>query len=159
MLKNRRVKNIAILSLSIIFVVVIGLYFIGKATNFAFAAGNDFFEGYTCSGDLYTETNTFTYDGSTGTYNISEEGKTNASVSEKPLITVLTHGLNCSAGIWSNDGTDFAPDSTSLISMLNNKYFSETGQNANIYWAKMSGYNSFDLYDITKIIKTGLDNH
>lgn len=63
---------------------------------------------------------------------------------------VLTHGLGGKASHWSNDfsknsnSENFAYDRDSLISKISDKV-----GGAYIYWGMMSGYNSFDLYDIS----------
>lgn len=76
--------------------------------------------------------------------------KNNWQVMDHAQITVLTHGLKSNAGTWSNKfaatfkNDSFAFDKDSLIS----KMVEEVGV-ANVYWACMSDYNKFELYDIT----------
>lgn len=76
--------------------------------------------------------------------------KNNCQVMDHAQITVLTHGLKSNAGTWSNKfaatlkNDSFAFDKDSLIS----KMVEEVGV-ANVYWACMSDYNKFELYDIT----------
>ena len=65
-------------------------------------------------------------------------------------ITVLTPGLGSNAGTWSNHFSKenkealFAYDSDSIISKI-----SEKVGGANIYWARMTKYTQFNLYNIT----------
>ncbi|MGD9679381.1 MAG: hypothetical protein AB7V16_13650 [Vulcanibacillus sp.] len=63
----------------------------------------------------------------------------NLTVSDSPMITVITHGLKDSASAWSNnEGSTssaspfgFAYDSDSIIKQLRNK------NGANVFWEKM----------------------
>ena len=110
--------------------------------------GEDNFIGYPITENLYEQTNTFTYNSTEKTYNVNEAGRiTDANVSDgQPLITVITHGLGGSASHWSNntDG-NFAPDEDSILSVLNATYESKTGQDANIYWAKVLNNSEEDI--------------
>lgn len=113
--------------------------------------------------ELYNETNTYNVSVTTSTtdsdrinnttqysvtYNMSQ--KNSNQVMNTTQITVLTHGLGSKASIWSNNysktnnSTNFAYDGESLISKI-----SEKVGDVKIYWAKMTGYDSFDLYDIS----------
>lgn len=83
-------------------------------------------------------------------YDLSQR-QANVQVKARPQITVLTPGLNSGASAWSNNYSEnnnknvsFCYDEDSLISKI-----SENAGGAKIYWAKMSDYNAFDLYDIT----------
>ena len=86
-------------------------------------------------------------------YNMSQ--KNDNQVMSITQITVLTHGLGSNAGAWSNHYSEnnsndsFAYDPESLISQI-----SDSVGGAKIYWAKMSGYNSFNLFDITNQTST-----
>ena len=112
--------------------------------------------------ELYNETNTYNVSVTTSTtdsdrinnttqysvtYNMSQ--KNSNQVMNTTQITVLTHGLGSKASIWSNNysktnnSTNFAYDGESLISKI-----SEKVGDVKIYWAKMTGYDSFDLYNI-----------
>ena len=115
--------------------------------GFAQTSENANFIGYTCSGDLYSETNTFAYNAVDGTYNVSEQGAIpNAVVTEgNASITVLTHGLSGSALHWSNKNGKFAPKDYSIIAKLSQAYYNRTGKTANVYWAKMESATSFKL--------------
>lgn len=126
--------------------------------------------------ELYDETNTYNvnsscFDKNTGEFittwiDIKKTNKTqykisydmsvrqNRSVMNKAQITVLTPGLASDVGTWSNNfsstktsGISFAYDSSSLITKI-----SDQVGGANIYWAKMTGYNDFNLYNITNQI-------
>lgn len=82
-------------------------------------------------------------------YDMTQRNENADNVMEETQITVLTHGLNSDAGTWSNqyttiDSDEFAYDKDSLISRI-----SDLVGGANVYWAKMNDYNSFDLCDIT----------
>ncbi|MBR5388623.1 MAG: alpha/beta fold hydrolase [Clostridia bacterium] len=84
-------------------------------------------------------------------YNMQQRNVNVGNVMNNAQITVLTHGLDSNARVWSNNfsannhsNISFAYDSSSLITKI-----SEQVGGANIYWAKMSGYKSFDLYNIT----------
>ncbi|MDY4186660.1 MAG: hypothetical protein SOX77_02215 [Candidatus Borkfalkiaceae bacterium] len=112
---------------------------------------------FNTSGNIITEVdgnrinNTTQYNVS---YNLGQ--KNDNKVTESAQITVLTHGLGSNAGTWSNNysktnnSSAFAYDGQSLISRI-----SEQVGGAKIYWAKMSGYKSFNLYDITAQKSTG----
>lgn len=95
-------------------------------------------------------------------YDLSQR-QANVQVKARPQITVLTPGLNSGASAWSNNYSEnnnknvsFCYDEDSLISKI-----SETAGGAKIYWAKMSDYNAFDLYDITaqKGVYTATDDN
>ena len=83
-------------------------------------------------------------------YDLSQR-QANVQVKDNPQITVLTHGLNSNASVWSNNyskddtNVSFYYDKDSLISRI-----SKRAGGAKIYWAKMSNYNALDLYDITE---------
>ncbi len=145
-------KNVAI---SLLLVLLISLCGITFKNVFADEATDDkYFLGYELEGNLYSETNTFTYNEADETYDFTSDGVISDAVvsDKKPLITVLTHGLGGDASHWSNNGGDFAPDSSSIISKLNAQYKRETGNDANIYWAKVTdGVNlKFNLIPLTQ---------
>jgi len=84
------------------------------------------------------------------TYDTSETNELADQVMDVTQITVLTHGLDSGAFAWSNNYTGgsfdgaFASDDQSLISMISNAV-----GGANIYWAIMDDYDTFNLFDIT----------
>lgn len=131
-------KNITIIVLLLVFLLTLSL----GVRKISFAEGTQddvYFTGYSTPENLYSETNTYAYNQTAYSYDLSPSGKIqNAQVSdEAPLITVLTHGLGGNASHWSNINGKFAPDSTSIISTLNSQYKQMSGQDANIYWAKV----------------------
>lgn len=165
---TKRLRKTVILALAAVFVLAMSFFcynFNRKA--FAFTGISQISEY-----QLYNETNTYNVvssnftssgnfvpvvedDGVTSstqyhiTYDMS--AKQNRSVAYSAQITVLTPGLGSSAAVWSNTlgGTTnsykFAYDESSLIS----KIVAAADNDANVYWARMNGFNSFNLFDIT----------
>ena len=80
-------------------------------------------------------------------YNLSYDlsVRKDREVMDAAQITVLTHGLDCDASVWSNNFTKekelkefaFKFDASSLINVLKNK-----NGGANVYWAKMTGFKN-----------------
>lgn len=83
-------------------------------------------------------------------YNMQQKNSNKDNVMNFPQITVLTHGLGSTAGVWSNHyskdstNTAFAYDPMSLISKIKS-----AAGGANIYWANIKADYKFRLYDIT----------
>lgn len=166
---TKRLRKTVILALTAVFVLAMSFFcynFNRKA--FAFTGVSQISEY-----QLYNETNTynvassnFTSSGSyipvtdnnritsrdqfRLTYDMSV--KQSRNVADYAQVTVLTPGLCSQAFVWSNTlgnsaraSYRFAYDEASLIS----KIVAGTDNQTNVYWARMTGYNSFDLFDIT----------
>ena len=163
-MKNKTFKKFTSLILVVLLLGATAFVSLGKFIKVVFAQENNTSEnfiGYTYSGNLYSQTNTFTYNESTKTYNVSEEGRIpGADVSEDaPLITVITHGLDESASNWSNNsGINFAPNEDSILSVLNETYKSKTGQDANVYWAKLGKKDSNICFKLIPLIENNVEN-
>lgn len=163
---NKNLK-ISIISAILIMVVLIGVLFTTNPHK-AFAANEtttEYYVGYSSDRlseeTLYNLTNTYNYKGlgaDNSYYNVSKNGKNNEKVSSTgPQITVLTHGLGGAANNWSNIINNgfpkFAYDKKSLISKLDELVIKNTGNEANIYWAKMikssdASSREFELIDL-----------
>lgn len=151
MLKNK--KNYKKLSVVLVVLFILSLFItvVVAKEPFKVKAENDSsFIGYECTGNIYSATNTFNYNTTSKKYNISETGKNSNAVDNDsaPLITVLTHGLDCNASVWSNQNGQFSKDDESIISKINSLYYNITQKNANVYWAKMTGMSNFELYPL-----------
>lgn len=165
-LKKRLCLGIVVAVMTIL--LCISAIFVNGLT-FTAEAATDNFKGYSngmTAEELYAATNTYAYNGAnsynTDTmeyrtyeyYNVNEESRiAGISVSDKPQITVLTHGLGGDASHWSNNSLDvewttdaefkFAYSEDSLISKIEKQLLGEG--NVNVYWAKMNNLNSFNL--------------
>ena len=79
--------------------------------------------------------------------------KNTQQVANSASVTVFTHGYTCDASVWSNTGESaqkkedfkFAYDSTSIVQRVASLY----GNNYELLWAKMKGYEDFDLTVLT----------
>ena len=163
------IKKSKYVLITIISIVMLSTMFLGLSTQYALAfsgvadiqSEKELYNAtntYNVKNDIFTDTGVFssTRDEDRITektqYNIAYDmtEKNNNQVMDNAQITVLTHGLGSNAGVWSNDFSadtkteNFAYDTDSLISQIVEK----VGV-ANIYWAMMTDYNDFNLYDIT----------
>lgn len=101
-----------------------------------------------------------TYVGYTGE-STSDWYNDNLLVSNNPMITVLTHGLNSSAIGWSNDAENKNPgdainlsyDSSSLMEQLRG----ESSNGATVFLAKMESSTSFYLMELS--VQNQLENY
>ena len=84
-----------------------------------------------------------------------KKNKNNQQVANSASVTVFTHGYGCSPAVWSNAGESaqkkeelkFAYDSTSIVQRVASLY----GNNYELLWAKMTGYESFSLKKLTEL--------
>ncbi len=169
---KRKLTCLLVLFLTLVLCVGIGIGSVNHNKASA-ATYNGLFQGRRSdlSGeDFYDATNTYAYKGanphedesfeyrSYEYYDVSEAGRLNNQVDseDQPQITVLTHGLGGNASHWSNNSLEvawikgarfqFAKTDDSLMSRLENQLLAEEG--ANLYWAKMTSQDSFELIDL-----------
>jgi len=141
-----------------LFILVIAIVLIFNCLNAPVCASTTFYSseylGYSYGLDeieLYNQTNTYNYldlNQDNSYYNTS--ARNNEIVeSEKPTITVITHGLGGSASHWSNQGTDdFAFSNDSLINMLDLLSYEKTCVDSNVYWGYYDVNSNLYLYDL-----------
>ena len=87
------------------------------------------------------------FTGNTGASTFTYNHNAHIRVSQRPMITVLTHGLGGSDFHWSNDGQNrFAYDADSLIENLRRN----SPNGAGVYWARMDNDSilSFHLMEL-----------
>ena len=156
-MRTQRRKFLSGIAVALFFVFAVGSILLAfDFTPFTVKAAEETytgtFRGYSellIDQELYDATNTYVYEGKPteenndgSFYDMSR--RTNVSVSDgAPQLTVLTHGYGGSAAHWSNEGVAFAKDEDSLIERLREQVYLQTGEEANVYWARIRKAGTF----------------
>ncbi len=160
-----------------IFLSIIGAFTLNKLNAFAYAGMATLSEEelynatntYNVMSTCFNEDGTFIVETETSrsnpnqyylNYDLTEKNSNAGNIMNTTQITVLTHGLGSEPSAWSNNFSEnknkdisFVYDEASLIGQIK-----KTVVDANIYWAVMTGYTTFELYDITTQLGTYTKN-
>lgn len=105
---------------------------------------------------LYEATNNYSYindfEANEHRYNLNDKNENIEISTDKPLMTVFTHGLAGDASHWSNSAGQFAYSDKSLITRLAKLI------DSNIYWVRFISSDSFDILNITNEVYDGINN-